>query len=149
MESVPFVPVIEKLKTSLSIGDGRTLKEYFIKLEDAGIINLLMKSSSKGMSKLEKPEKIYLNNTNLLNIASCEIGTVRETFFLNALGILHNLTYPKKGDFLVDGKYLFEVGGKNKGFEQIKDIKNSFVANDDIEVGFGNKIPLYLFGFLY
>ncbi len=149
MQSVPFVPVIEKLKNSLDIGDGRTLKEYFIKLEDAGIIKLLMKSSSKGLSKLEKPEKIYLNNTNLLNIADCEIGTVRETFFLNTLSLLHDVTYPKKGDFLVDNKYLFEVGGRNKGFEQIKDIENSFVVYDDVEVGFGNKIPLYLFGFLY
>ena len=149
IESVPFVPVIEKLKNSLDIGDGRTLKEYFIKLEDAGIIKLLMKSSSKGLSKLEKPEKIYLNNTNLLNIADCEIGTVRETFFLNSLSLLHDVTYPKKGDFLVDNKYLFEVGGRNKGFEQIKDIENSFVVYDDVEVGFGNKIPLYLFGFLY
>jgi len=149
MQSVPFVPVIEKLKNSLDIGDGRTLKEYFIKLEDAGIIKLLMKSSSKGLSKLEKPEKIYLNNTNLLNIADCEIGTVRETFFLTTLSLLHDVTYPKKGDFLVDNKYLFEVGGRNKGFEQIKDIENSFVVYDDVEVGFGNKIPLYLFGFLY
>jgi predicted AAA+ superfamily ATPase len=149
MESVPFVPVIEKLKTQLDIGDGRTLKEYFIKLEDAGILKLLMKASSKGLSKLEKPEKIYLNNTNLLNIANCEIGTVRETFFINTLSVSNTVTYPKKGDFLVDNKYLFEVGGRNKGFDQIKDIENSFVAFDDIEIGYKNKIPLWLFGFLY
>jgi predicted AAA+ superfamily ATPase len=149
MESVPFVPIIEKLKTTLDIGDGRTLKEYFIKLEDAGIIKLLMKSSSKGLSKLEKPEKIYLNNTNLLNISNYEIGTLRETFFMNTVSVGNLITYPKKGDFLVDNKYLFEVGGKNKGFEQIKDIENSFVAYDDVEVGHNNKIPLWLFGFLY
>ena len=149
MQSVPFIPVIEKLKTMLEIGDGRTLKEYFIKLEDAGIIKLLMSATSKGLSKLEKPEKIYLNNTNLLNISDCEIGTVRETFFIQTLSLIHNVTYPKKGDFLVDDKYLFEIGGKNKGFTQIKDIKNSFVACDDIEVGHNNKIPLWLFGFIY
>lgn len=149
MESVPFVPVIEKLKTQLDIGDGRTLKEYFIKLEDAGILKLLMKASSKGLSKLEKPEKIYLNNTNLLNIANCEIGTVRETFFINTLSVANTVTYPKKGDFLVDNKYLFEIGGRNKGFDQIKDIENSFVAYDDVEIGYKNKIPLWLFGFLY
>jgi len=149
MESVPFVPVIEKLKTTLDIGDGRTLKEYFIKLEDAGIIKLLMKSSSKQISKLEKPQKIYLNNTNLLSILDSQIGTLRETFFLNSLSVKHNVTYPKKGDFLVENKYLFEIGGKNKSFSQIKDIENSFVVADDIEVGFNNKIPLYLFGFLY
>lgn len=149
MESVPFVPVIEKLKNSLDIGDGRTLKDYFIKLEDAGILHLLMKASGKGLRKLEKPEKIYLNNTNLLSITTPEIGTVRETFFLNVLSTLHEVTYPIKGDFLVDNSYLFEVGGKNKGFTQIKDIENSFVASDEIEVGYKNKIPLWMFGFLY
>jgi len=149
MESVPFVPVIEKLKHSLDIGDGRTLKDYFIKLEDAGILHLLMKASGKGLRKLEKPEKIYLNNTNLLSITTPEIGTVRETFFLNALSTFHTVTYPPKGDFLVDNVYLFEIGGKNKGFTQIKDIENSFVVSDDIEVGYKNKIPLWLFGFLY
>ena len=149
MQSVPFVPMIEKLKTTLEIGDGRTLKEYFIKLEDAGIIKLLMKASSKGLKQLEKPEKIYLDNTNLLNIANLDIGTARETFFLNALSQNHNVTYPIKGDFLVDNKFLFEVGGRNKGFSQIKDIKNSFIAFDDVEIGYGNKIPLWLFGFLY
>lgn len=149
MESVPFVPVIEKLKNSLDIGDGRTLKDYFIKLEDAGILHLLMKASGKGLRKLEKPEKIYLNNTNLLSITTPEIGTVRETFFLNALSTLHTVTYPQKGDFLVDDTYLFEIGGKTKGFTQIKEIENSFVVSDDIEVGYKNKIPLWLFGFLY
>lgn len=149
MQSVPFVPVIEKLKISLEVGDGRTLKEYFLKLEDAGIIKLLMKSSSKGLQQLEKPEKIYLDNTNLLSIAESNIGTVRETFFLNATSQISEVTYPKKGDFLIDNTYLFEVGGRNKGFNQIKDIENSFVVNDDVEVGYGNKMPLWLFGFLY
>ncbi len=149
MQSVPFVPVIEKLKSILEIGDGRTLKDYFIKLEDAGILKLLMKSSSKGLTKLEKPEKIYLDNSNLLYITEANIGTVRETFFLNIVSSKHDVTYPKKGDFLVDNRYLFEIGGKNKGFKQIKDIENSFVVADDIEIGFGAKIPLWLFGFLY
>jgi len=149
MQSVPFVPVIEKLRNTLEIGDGRTLKEYFIKLENAGILKLLMKSSSKGLLQLEKPEKIYLDNTNLLNIAENNIGTVRETFFLNATGQNYNVTYPKKGDFLIDNKYLFEVGGRNKGYTQIKDIANSYLACDDLEIGYGNKIPLWLFGFLY
>ena len=76
-------------------------------------------------------------------------GSMRESFFLNQLRQSHAVTYPKKGDFLVDGKYLFEVGGKGKGFDQIADIPDSFVVNDDVEVGRGNKIPLWLFGFLY
>ncbi len=149
MESVPFVPVIEKLKKTLDIGDGRTLKEYFIKLEDAGILKLLMKASSKGLAKLEKPEKIYLNNSNLLYINDANIGTVRETFFLSMTSKAHEVTYPKKGDFLVDNVYLFEIGGKNKSFKQIADMPNSYVAVDDIEVGYKNKIPLWLFGFIY
>jgi len=149
MESVPFVPVIEKLKPMLDIGDGRTLKEYFIKLEDAGILKLLMKASSKGLKRLEKPEKIYLDNSNLLYITEANSGTVRETFFLNILTVAHEVSYPKKGDFLVDNRYLFEVGGKNKGFTQIKDIPHSYIASDDTEIGTGNKIPLWLFGFLY
>jgi len=149
MQSVPFVPVIEKLKITLEIGDGRTLKEYFNKLEDAGVIKMLMKSSSKGIKQLEKPEKIYLENTNLLNITEAEIGTVRETFFLNSLSQNYDVSYPKKGDFLVANKFLFEVGGRNKGFKQIKDIENSYIAFDDVEVGNGNKIPLWLFGLLY
>ena len=149
MQSVPFVPVIEKLKHTLEVGDGRTLKDYFIKLEDAGILKLLMKSSSKGLTKLEKPEKIYLDNSNLLYITEANVGTVRETFFLNILSTKHEVTYPKQGDFLVDNTYLFEIGGKNKGFSQIKDIPHSFVVADDIEIGHGSKIPLWLFGFLY
>jgi predicted AAA+ superfamily ATPase len=146
MESVPFVPVIEKLKNTLDIGDGRTLKDYFVKLEDAGVLKLLMKSTSKGLAK---PEKIYLDNSNLLSIVDANIGTTRETFFLSITSKDYEVTYPKKGDFLVDGHYLIEVGGKNKGFEQIKDIENSFVVSDDLEVGYKHKIPLWLFGFLY
>ena len=78
-----------------------------------------------------------------------DIGTAREAFFLNQVGSVCSVTYPKRGDFLVDGKYLFEVGGKGKGFSQIKDVPNSYVVNDDTDVGIGNKIPLWLFGFMY
>ena len=92
-----------------------------------------------------------MNNSNL-NHAYCKefkIGTVRETFFANQLQMIHEVSVPLKGDFLVDDKYVFEVGGKNKSFKQIKDIPNSFVVADEIESGFGNKIPLWLFGFIY
>ena len=149
MESVPFVPVIEKLKHILDIGDGRTLKDYFIKLEDAGILKLLMKASSRGLKKLEKPEKIYLDNTNLLYISQANIGTVRETFFLNITSKDHEVTYPQQGDFLLDERYVFEIGGHSKSFKQIKDVENSFVVADEIEVGYDTKVPLWLFGFLY
>jgi predicted AAA+ superfamily ATPase len=118
-------------------------------LEDAGILKLLFKASSKGLKSLEKPQKIYLDNSNLLYITQANIGTARETFFLKSVSLNHLVQYPEKGDFLVSKKYLFEIGGKNKSFKQIKDMENSYVVADDLEIGFGNKIPLWLFGFLY
>ena len=111
----------------------------------------LVRAKTKGDNIFTKPDKIYLNNTNL-HFAYCDknnIGTSREVFFYSMLKVNHNITIPKKGDFLVDDTYLFEVGGKTKTFKQIKDIDNSFVIADDIEIGNKNKIPLWLFGFLY
>jgi len=101
--------------------------------------------------KVQKAAKIYLNNTNLLfaYCESCEIGTIRETFFANQVNHKYKLNISKQGDFVVDKKYTLEIGGKNKGYEQIKDIPNSFVAADDIKIGSGNTIPLWLFGFVY
>ena len=82
--------------------------------------------------------------------ARIDVGTLRETFFVNQMRASgHEVSYPPAGDFKVDGKWLFEVGGRGKGFSQIKDIPASYVVNDDVEIGFGNKIPLWLFGFLY
>jgi predicted AAA+ superfamily ATPase len=150
--SVPFTPDLKKLKTTLDVGDERTLKTYLKYLEDAGII-LTVSKGGKGLRELEKPEKIYLNNPNLIHAISSrmplEIGNLRETFFLNMVETSHKVSSPTQGDFLVDGKYTFEIGGKNKDFSQIKDIKNSFLGVDNTEIGIGNKIPLWLFGFLY
>ena len=105
------------------------------------------------MKAMEKPEKIYLNNTNQIYAISGRgkenIGNMRETFFAGMLGGNHQISVPKRGDFFVDGSYTFEIGGRNKGFEQIKGIPNSYLAIDDIETGIGKKIPLWLFGFLY
>jgi predicted AAA+ superfamily ATPase len=127
-----------------------TLKQYLLYLNEANLINTIG-GISRGNTYIQKPSKIYLHNTNLFEILclNSEIGTVRETFFASQLQYNHKLQYPKSGDFYVDEKYFIEIGGKNKSFEQIKDIKNSFVVKDDVEVGFGRKIPLYLFGFLY
>jgi predicted AAA+ superfamily ATPase len=150
--SVPFTPDLKNLKTALDVGDERTLKTYLKHLEDAGIIQTVSKSG-RGLRELEKPEKIYLNNPNLIHAISSrlpvETGNLRETFFLNLTGALHKVSSPSQGDFLVDGRYIFEVGGKSKGFSQIKGIKNSFLAVDNIEIGIGNRIPLWIFGFLY
>ncbi|MBE0509027.1 MAG: AAA family ATPase, partial [Marinospirillum sp.] len=147
-QSVPFVPDLSKLKRLVDVADERTLKNYLKYLEDAGLIRLLQKSTS-GLKTLEKPEKIYLNNTNLLYTREPEIGTVRETFFLSQLAYSDEVTAARKGDFTINNVYTVEVGGKNKDFSQIKDIPSSFLALDDLERGFGAKVPLWLFGFLY
>ena len=148
--SVPFKPNVAKL--SEKIGSTRnSLKDNINYLDDARIINTLY-SSNKGISALQKPDKIYLHNTNLsfaLKSTEPDRGNLRETFFMNQLAFQNDVTYPASGDFMVNEKYVFEVGGKNKNKEQIKEVKNSFLALDDIEIGVGNKIPLWLFGFLY
>lgn len=150
--SVPFKPDLKSLKKLLDIGDERTLKTYFKYLEEAGIINSISQKKG-GLSELEKPEKIYLNNTNQIyaiqNENNVSIGNVRETFFLNAVSAKHNVTAALKGDFMIDNEFIIEVGGKNKDFKQIKGTKKSYLAIDSIEKGVGNRIPLWLFGFLY
>lgn len=147
---VPFTPNLQELKKTLEIGDERTLKLYFKYLEEAGLIRQLM-SSSRKLHKLEIPEKIYLENTNQLYAISAQqnVGTLREVFFANMLSYQHDITAPKKGDFLINDEFLFEIGGKNKDFTQIQKTASSYLACDDIELGINNKIPLWLFGFLY
>jgi len=148
---VPFTPNWKKIKQILDVKDNRTIKSYIKYLEDASLIRCLPRTSGK-FSDVELIEKIYLNNSNqlyALNIENPEQGTVRETFFLSMLQGNHEIIAPKNGDFMVDKKYIFEVGGKNKVFKQIKDTKNAYLALNDIEVGINNKIPLWLFGFLY
>ena len=149
-QATPFKPNVSKLSQRIGISRN-TFLTYLFYLNEAKIINNLY-SSVHGISKLQKPEKIFLENTNFI-IALADttpsIGNIRETFFLNQLSAKHKITYPKAGDFLVDGKYLFEIGGKDKSQKQILGIKNAYIAADDIEYGYKNKIPLWLFGFLY
>ena len=106
---------------------------------------------TKDYKHLAGPKKIYLNNANLMYALSGRIseGTLRETCFANQVGAIAPLTMPKQGDFLADGKYLFEVGGSRKTFNQIANFPNSYLAIDDIETGNGNRIPLWMFGCLY
>jgi hypothetical protein len=149
-ESAPFKPNIEKLSERIGISKN-TLKDYLHWMNDALLINLLYKES-KGISRLTKPEKIYLYHPNLMMAItgnSVNVGNLRETFFYNQLAISHQVNYTDKGDFLVDDKYVFEIGGKNKTTRQIQGLKNSFLVLDNIETGLRNEIPLWLFGFLY
>lgn len=157
IKSVPFEPKMSDLKKAADIKDDRTLKDYLSKLDDAGLIKLLMQNSLS-MKAFDKPEKIFLANPNLMYTKEPNIGNLRETFFVNQLDNYYKnkqctndegIFSSKQGDFYCEEKYTFEVGGKSKGFNQIKDVPNSYVASDDLEVGIGNKIALWMFGFLY
>ena len=148
-ESPPFKINIKSLSEKMGIKDYQTLYRYMEYLHRGSILSLI-RAKSRGDSIFVKPQKLYLANTNLHHAYcnSVEIGTLREVFFMSMIGE-ENIEVANKGDFVVDGKYIVEIGGKNKNFKQIKELNHSYVVADDIEVGFGNKIPLWLFGFLY
>lgn len=148
-ERVPLTPNISHLCKELETTRDLGLKLLYI-LDRAALLNLLT-SEIKSYKQLSRPDKIYLNNTNLMYALTTNVdkGNLRETFFLNQTDIVTSVVMPKQGDFLVNGKYLFEVGGKGKTFDQIKDQPDSYLAVDDIELGHKNRIPLWMFGLLY
>lgn len=145
----PQTPNMSELYRELETGRDQGLK-MLKALERAGLLALL---DSKGLKldSLSKPEKIYCDNTNLMYALVTRIneGVSRETYFFNQVRKDHVVAYIGVGDFVVDGKWTFEIGGKTKRFNQIADIKDSYVVTDDTAVGSGNKIPLWLFGFMY
>ncbi len=149
-QQVPFKPNISAL--ALKTGMHRnSLNSYLHYLEQAKIISLLY-PAGQSTSTLQKPEKIYLNNTSLLYALAeqqAETGSVRETFFLSQLQPFHKVSMPKQGDFFVDNTYTFEVGGKGKGNKQVSKIKNAWVVKDDIELPVKGVIPLWMAGLLY
>lgn len=148
-ESVPFTPNINKLAEKLETPRNTVLRLLDI-LDQAQILRLL-RSATKGISYLQKPDKIYLQNPNFIYLFSptmANVGNVRETFFINQLSAVHHVTSPKFGDFMVDDAYVFEVGGANKTTDQIHGIPNAYLALD-IDSGNGKRIPLWLFGMLY
>ena len=148
-QSVPFKPNISKL--SERIGISRNSLIHFLRyLEDLRIIKSLY-ADTKGIGILQKPEKIYLHHPNLQYALAREhsnIGTIRESFFINQAEVVAPLHYTKAGDFFMDG-HIFEIGGGKKTLKPVKHLENAFVAADDIEIGHAYKIPLWLFGFLY
>ena len=150
-QSVPFTPNVTKLAEQ--VGCTRTKLYEMIGMLNAAKLTYGLYHSVNNSSRLNKPEKIFLHNTNLMFALSekkPEVGTLRETFFINMLESNNNmLSYTVKGDFLINEKHTFEVGGKNKTGQQIKEISGGFLAKDDIETGYKTTIPLYLFGFLY
>lgn len=148
-QSEPYDINISKLCGAVELNQ-RTLYKYLGILQSAGLIRILG-AKSTGVSIISKPEKMYLDNTNLFSIFcnNSKIGTIRETFFASSVSYNHNINYPKSGDFVLDEKYTFEIGGKDKSFKQLKDAEFGYVVADDIEIGVDNKIPLWLFGFIY
>lgn len=147
--SVPMEVNVNKLTSQLETTRDQCLKMLYL-LDRANLLRLLT-VETKDYKHLWGPRKIYLDNTNLMYALSnnVETGMRRETFFASQAGAVSTLTMPRKGDFMADGRYLFEVGGHNKSFAQIADQPLSFLAVDGIETGIGNRIPLWLFGFLY
>ncbi|MFN6078977.1 MAG: AAA family ATPase [Bacteroidota bacterium] len=149
-ESVPFVPNIVNLSQKIEI-HRTTLMSYLFYLQELGLTYHLLKEA-RGSVRLQKPAKIYLENTNLMYVLfsfSANRGNVRETFFANQVGYKHKISFHEKTDFLVDNTYAFEIGGKDKSKKQITGIENAYIVSDEIEYGYQNKIPIWLFGFLY
>ena len=160
-KSVPFIPDITELARSTDISRP-TIYDYLEKLKDAKVL-LLLQKVGRGYENLSKPDKLYLENTNLMGALSLtpDKGTVRETFFANQIINAHTahddnrfsanelIAIPKNGDFLIKGRWTFEVGGKNKKEKQISGIPDSYILADEITIGFGKRIPLWLMGFLY
>ena len=148
-EHVPQTPKMNELYASLETNREQGMRMLSM-LERAALLQILS-TKNKNLNKMSKPEKIYLDNPNLMYALTkkVDVGTLRETFFINQLSAVADVNYPTKGDFIVNDRFLFEVGGKNKTFDQIKDIPNSFLAIDGVETGHANRIPLWMFGMLY
>lgn len=149
-ESAPFVPNVSKISERIGI-NRETLLGYIYYLNEANIL-FSAYQDAKGITQLQKPDKIFLENTNLMyafKSKEVNIGNIRETFFANQLRNSSQVELSPYSDFLVDSRYTFEVGGQSKKKKQIENLENAYIVSDDIEFGFGNKIPLWLFGFLY
>lgn len=151
--SSPFQPNISRISSNLGLSK-EYVYHYLDYLEKAGLFLFLSKPTA-GLKLIRKPDKIYLNNSNLCHAivrqksTPANNGSMHEAFVLNQMKIRHKVTDDHEADFYVDNKYRLEIGGKNKGKEQIKESKNAFVFKDDIEIGHKNVLPLYLLGFLY
>lgn len=145
----PFKPNMAQLGSKLGISRNN-VEDYLLYLEKAGMVAQL-KTGAHGLGALGKPDRVYLDNTNILyclSDGSEDIGNVRETFFFNQTRVKNLVTTSSLADFLIDGM-TFEVGGRSKGQRQIRDAEKGYVVKDDIEYGYGNVIPLWMFGMTY
>ena len=148
-ERVPQKVNFEKLCRELETDRNQGLK-MLDALQRGGLLGLLS-DRARSLKGLSRPDKIYLGDPNLMYALSPspDAGTIRETFFFNQVRQVRTVNYPARGDFLVDGKWVFEVGGKNKTFAQIADEADGYLAVDGTEIGFRHRIPLWMFGLLY
>lgn len=149
-QQAPFKPNLSRLSQRTKI-HRNSLNNYLYYLEEAKLLSLLQ-HKNYSVSALQKPEKIFLENTNLiyaLNNSGPNMGTIREVFFYNQLNTIHQINQDPRADFLVDEKYTFEVGGKSKQSQQIRGLQNAWLVKDNIEHNVAGAIPLWLFGFLY
>lgn len=148
-ESVPFKPVMQKLADVTGI-NRNYIQDYLTYMERAGMIAQL-RDAVGGIRGLGKTEKVYLDNTNLIYVLApkrADIGNVRETFFMNQMRVVGDVTCSPVSDFMMDGM-TFEIGGRKKGQKQISEVKDGYVVKDDIETGYANVIPLWAFGLMY
>lgn len=149
--SVPYEVDITKLAGVIGLTRNSVIA-YLQNLDRAELLKLLY-SDLNSVKKMQKPDKIYLQNPNLLYAiatTSVQVGTARETFTVNQLAVNHEVEYGKtQGDFIVDHKYRFEVGGADKTFKQIADLPDSFILADNVEFASGKKLPLWLVGLTY
>lgn len=148
-ERVPHTPKMNELYKELDTNREQGLKMLYA-LERGGLLALLT-TQIKNYKSFSRPDKIYLDNSNLMYALSprADVGTLRETFFFNQLKVGNEVLLPQQGDFYVNRRFLFEVGGRTKTFDQIKDVPDSFLAVDGTETGHHNRIPLWIFGLLY
>lgn len=146
---VPFTLNVQSLSQKIQVSRNTIIKMF--ELMDKGAIVRCLYSGWRSPKSVAKPAKILFNNTDIMASLSKtnDIGTVRETFIASMLAPAHKIYEPPTGDFLVDEKYVLEVGGRGKTYRQVADIPDSFIVVDDEETGIGNKIPMWLFGFLY
>lgn len=149
-KSAPFIANTTELASMVGVAR-QTLLSYFDYLEESMLIKQLFKES-RGLGTLQKPDKLFLENTNLMYALAeekIEKGNIRETFVLNQLKKKHDVFFSIESDFYVDNKYTFEIGGKNKKRKQIQGMESSYIIADNIEYGTDRRIPIWLFGFLY
>ena len=149
-DSAPFIPNVTKLSERIGI-NRQTFITYLNYLEQANLVRLLYRDT-QGIGLLQKPDKIFLDNTNLMHLLSShspDVGSSRETFVANQIAQVADVRFSLQSDFLVDGQFTIEVGGKNKTRKQLQGLEDAFIAADDIEYGSGKRVPLWLFGFLY